>query len=299
VSDDSPYALDSVAAYEYWKDADLLIGIGSRLELQHFRWRWRPENLKTVRIDIDPTEMVRLEPDVGIVADSAAGTCALIDALERSIGRRDSKEQELAGLRQRARIRIQRIQPQMGYIDAIREVLPRDGFYVEEISQVGFTSRFGFPVYGPRRYVTCGYQETLGFGFNTALGVQVANPGKAVVAVSGDGGFLFGSQELATAVQQRIPVVTVLFNNESYGNVRRDQIERYQGRTLGADLLNPDFAKYTDSFGALALRAESPGELRTALERAFQANTPTVIEVPIDRGAESSPWPLTLPAPHT
>ena len=299
VSDDSPYALDSVAAYEYWKDADLLIGIGSRLELQHFRWRWLPENLKTVRIDIDPTEMVRLEPDVGIVADSAAGTCALIDALERSIGRRDSKEQELAGLRQRARIRIQRIQPQMGYIDAIREVLPRDGFYVEEISQVGFTSRFGFPVYGPRRYVTCGYQETLGFGFNTALGVQVANPGKAVVAVSGDGGFLFGSQELATAVQQRIPVVTVLFNNESYGNVRRDQIERYQGRTLGADLLNPDFAKYTDSFGALALRAESPGELRTALERAFQANTPTVIEVPIDRGAESSPWPLTLPAPHT
>jgi acetolactate synthase-1/2/3 large subunit len=299
VSDDSPYALDSVAAYEYWKDADLLIGIGSRLELQHFRWRWLPENVKTVRIDIDPTEMVRLKPDVGIVADSAAGTCALIDALERSIGRRDSKEAEFAGLRQRARIQIQRIQPQMGYIDAIREVLPRDGFYVEEISQVGFTSRFGFPVYGPRRYVTCGYQDNLGFGFNTALGVQVANPGKAVVAVSGDGGFLFGSQELATAVQQRIPVVTVLFNNESYGNVRRDQIERYQGRTLGADLLNPDFAKYTDSFGALALRAESPGELRTALERAFQANTPTVIEVPIDRGAESSPWPLTLPAPHT
>ncbi len=299
VSDDSPYALDSVAAYEYWKDADLLIGIGSRLELQHFRWRWLPENVRTVRIDIDPTEMVRLKPDVGVVADSAAGTSALIEALELSIERRDSREEEFAGLRQRARIQIQRVQPQMGYIDAIRELLPRDGFYVEEISQVGFTSRFGFPVYGPRRYVTCGYQDNLGFGFNTALGVQVANPGKAVIAVSGDGGFLFGSQELATAVQQRIPVVTVLFNNESYGNVRRDQIERYQGRTLGADLVNPDFAKYTESFGALALRAESPGELRTALLRAFQANTPTVIEVPIDRGAESSPWPLTLPAPHS
>ncbi len=252
-----------------------------------------------MRIDIDPTEMVRLKPDVGVVADSAAGTSALIEALELSIERRDSREEEFAGLRQRARIQIQRVQPQMGYIDAIRELLPRDGFYVEEISQVGFTSRFGFPVYGPRRYVTCGYQDNLGFGFNTALGVQVANPGKAVIAVSGDGGFLFGSQELATAVQQRIPVVTVLFNNESYGNVRRDQIERYQGRTLGADLVNPDFAKYTESFGALALRAESPGELRTALLRAFQANTPTVIEVPIDRGAESSPWPLTLPAPHS
>jgi acetolactate synthase-1/2/3 large subunit len=299
VSDDLPYALDSVAAYEYWKDADLLIGIGSRLELQHFRWRWLPKKLRTVRIDIDPTEMVRLKPDVGIVADSATGTSALIDALERSIERRDSKEEEFAGLRRRARIQIQRIQPQMGYIDAIREVLPRDGFYVEEISQVGFTSRFGFPVYGPRRYVTCGYQDNLGFGFNTALGVQVANPGKAVIAVTGDGGFLFGSQELATAVQQRIPVVTVVFNNRSYGNVRRDQRERYQGRTLGADLLNPDFGKYTESFGALALRAEGPEALRVALQRGFAATTPTVIEVPVEPGAEASPWALTLPEPHS
>jgi acetolactate synthase-1/2/3 large subunit len=299
VSDDSPYALDSVAAYEYWKDADLLIGIGSRLELQHFRWRWLPKNVKIVRIDIDPTEMVRLKPDVGIVADSAAATAALVDALELSIERRHAREEEFTRLRERARIQIQRIQPQMSYIDVIRDVLPRDGFYVEEISQVGFTSRFGFRVYGPRRYVTCGYQDNLGFGFNTALGVQVANPGKAVVAVCGDGGFLFGSQELATAVQQRIPVVTVVFNNSSYGNVRRDQIEHYQGRTLGADLLNPDFVRYADSFGALALRALSPEELRTALLQALQANTPAVIEVPIERGAEASPWPLTLPAPHT
>jgi acetolactate synthase-1/2/3 large subunit len=138
----------------------------------------------------------------------------------------------------------------------------------------------------------------LGFGFNTALGVQVANPGKAVVAVCGDGGFLFGSQELATAVQEEIPVVTVVFNNRSYGNVRRDQIEQYQGRTLGSELVNPDFAKYTDSFGALALRAESPAELRTALVQALQAHKPAVIEVPIERGAETSPWGLTLPEPH-
>lgn len=298
ISDDSPYALNSVAAYEYWKDADLLIGIGSRLELQHFRWRWQPRDLKIVRVDIDPTEMVRLKPHVGIVADSAAGTNALSDALESSIGRRASKEAEFAALTDRARERIGRIQPQMDYIDVIREVLPRDGFYVEEISQVGFTSRFGFPVYGPRQYVTCGYQDNLGFGFNTALGVKVANPGKAVVSICGDGGFMFGSQELATAVQQRIAVVTVLFNNRSYGNVRRDQQEQYQGRILGADLVNPDFLKFTESFGALALRAASPAELRTALTHALEADTPAVIEVPIEPGAETSPWPLTLPPPH-
>lgn len=296
---DSPYALNSVAAYEYWKDADLLIGIGSRLELQYFRWRWLPRGVKIVRIDIDPTEMVRLKPDVGIVADSSTGTAALSDALEATIAPRPPKEREFAELRTRAHAEIQRIQPQMGYIDAIREVLPRDGFYVEEICQAGFTSRFGFPVYGPRQYVTCGYQETLGFGFGTALGVKVANPSKHVVAICGDGGFLFGSQELATAVQHRIPVVTVLFNNSSYGNVRRDQMERYHGRTLGADLINPDFGKFTQSFGALAQRAESPGDLRIRLAESLNAQQPVVIEVPIERGAESSPWPLTLPARPT
>ena len=110
VSDDSPYALNSVAAYEYWKDADLLIGIGSRLELQHFRWRWLPRDLKIVRIDIDPTEMVRLKPHVGIVADSSAGTEALSDALESSIGRRGSKEAEFAALR-RSRAGTNRAHP--------------------------------------------------------------------------------------------------------------------------------------------------------------------------------------------
>jgi acetolactate synthase I/II/III large subunit len=299
VSDDSPYALNSVAAYEYWKEADLLIGIGSRLELQHFRWRWLPRGVRIIRIDIDPTEMVRLKPDVGVVADSVAGTSALADALEALIAPRPPRDREFAELKARAYAKIQRVQPQMGYIDAIREVLPRDGLYVEEISQVGFTSRFGFPVFGPRQYVTCGYQDNLGFGFNTALGVKVANPGKAVIAVCGDGGFMFGSQELATAVQQRISVVTVLFNNSSYGNVRRDQIEQYRGRILGADLMNPDFAKFTESFGALALRADTPDELRATLARALQADRPAVIEVPLERGAEISPWNLTLPAPHT
>jgi acetolactate synthase-1/2/3 large subunit len=299
VSDDSPYALDSVAAHEYWREADLLIGIGSRLELQHFRWRWLPHGVKIIRIDIDPTEMVRLKPDVGILADSAAGTVALCEALEPSIGPRGARSETFGALRERARTRIQRLQPQMGYIDAIRDVLPRDGFYVEEICQAGFTSRFGFPVYGPRRYVTCGYQDNLGFGFNTALGVKVANPSKAVVSICGDGGFLFGSQELATAVQERISVVTVVFNNRSYGNVRRDQAEQYQGRLLGADLVNPDFSKLAESFGARGLRVESPAALRDSLQRALDADGPSVIEVPVERGAESSPWPLTLPPPHS
>jgi acetolactate synthase I/II/III large subunit len=298
VSDDSPYSMRSVAAYEYWKGADLLIGIGSRLELQYLRWRHLPPGLRAVRIDIDPTEMVRLEPDVGIITDALLGTQALIAALAPLTGKRASREAEFLDIQARADAAIRSVQPQMSYLDAIRKVLPRDGFFVEEISQVGFTARFGFPVYGPRQYVPCGYQDNLGFGFNTALGVKVAHPDKAVVAITGDGGFLFGVQELATAAQYGINLVTVIFNNSSYGNVRRDQLEQYQGRLLGADLENPDFVKLAESFGVRATRAASPLELESSLRLALDADRPVVIEVPIERGAETSPWRFTLPAPH-
>jgi acetolactate synthase-1/2/3 large subunit len=297
VSDDSPYGMRSVAAHEYWKDADLLIGIGSRLELQHFRWRFLPRGVKVVRIDIDPTEMVRLKPDVGLVTDALLGTRALVAALEPLVGRRASREAEFEEIKARADAVIQHVQPQMSYLDAIRRVLPRDGFFVEEISQAGFTARFGFPVYGPRHYVTGGYQDNLGFGFNTALGVKVAHPRRAVVSITGDGGFLFGCQELATAVQHSINLVTVVFNNGSYGNVRRDQLEQYDGRFLGADLTNPDFVRLAESFGARGLRARDPSELQKHLETALAADVPAVIEVPVERGSETSPWPLTLPAP--
>jgi acetolactate synthase I/II/III large subunit len=298
VSDDSPYSMRSVAAYEYWKGADLLIGIGSRLELQHFRWRHLPRGLTTVRIDIDPTEMVRLKPNVGVVADALLGTRALIEALAPLAGARASREAEFLELQARADAAIRSVQPQMSYLDAIRKALPRDGFFVEEISQAGFTARFGFPVYGPRQYVTCGYQDNLGFGFNTALGVKVAHPDKAVVAITGDGGFLFGVQELATAAQYGIDLVTVIFNNSSYGNVRRDQLEQYQGRLLGADLENPDFVKLAESFGVSAMRVRTPADLESSLRAALDAGRPVVIEVPIERGSEISPWPFTLPAPH-
>lgn len=297
VSEDSPYGMSLAAAWDYWKDCDLLIGIGSRLELQYFRWRWFPKGLKTVRIDIDPTEMVRLKPDAGVVMDADEGTRALLAALDGQLEARGNREAEFNVVKAGARAKIGCVSPQMDYLDAIRKVLPRDGFFVEEISQVGFTARFGFPVYAPRQYVTCGYQDNLGFGYNTALGVQVANPGKAVVSVSGDGGFMFGVQELATAVQYNIPVVSIVFNNSAFGNVRRDQIERYGGRFLGAELRSPDFVKLAESFGALGLVARTPAELATALAKALASSSPAVIEVPITRGSDSSPWPFLHPNP--
>ncbi len=295
VSDDSPYALLSAAAYEYWPRCDLLIGIGSRLELVHFRWRWMPDGIKTVRIDIDPVEFVRVPPDVGIVTDAGLGAAALIDELETTIDRRPSRIEEFRGYRAAAEKAVEAVQPQVDFLRAIRSVLPRDGFFVEEITQAGFTARFAFPVYGPRQYVTCGYQESLGFGFQTAVGVKIANPEKCVVSITGDGGFMFGVQELATAVQYRANLVTVVFNNRAFGNVHRDQMTVFEGRLIGAELANPDFVRLAEGFGAKGVRAATPTALRTAIEEGFREDGPVLIEVPIETGSEASPWPFAHP----
>ena len=185
--------------------------------------------------------------------------------------------------------------PYLGYLQAIRRVLPRDGFLVEEICQAGFTSYFGFPVYEPRTFVSGGHQGTLGFGFPTALGVKAGNPDRAVVSITGDGGFQFGLQELATARRYGLGLVTVLFNNNAYGNVLRDQQLRYEGRVIGAELENPDFVALAASYGVASRRAGSPDELSTAVAGALAGGAPALIEVPIEPGTEVSPWEFLIP----
>jgi acetolactate synthase I/II/III large subunit len=147
-------------------------------------------------------------------------------------------------------------------------------------------------VLAPRTYISEGYQGTLGFGFPTALGVKVANPGKAVVSITGDGGFMFGLQELATAAQYRIALVTIVFNNRAYGNVLRDQETQFGGRVIGARLDNPDFVRLAETFGVRGRRVADPAALRRALAEEIAAGHPALIEVTIEPGTETSPWSL-------
>jgi acetolactate synthase-1/2/3 large subunit len=241
-----PWGLSSYAAFRLYRDCDLVIAIGTRLEMPTMRWGNMMQVVtrleggrKLIRIDIDPEEMTRLEADAGIVADSADGVAALVAALAGHSAPDNRAAIEAARAEAAAAIRV--VQPEMDYLDVIRDVLPADGLLVEELCQAGFASYFGYPVRQPRTYVSTGFQGTLGYGFQTALGVKVAHPGKPVVSITGDGGFLFGVQELATAVQYGIGLVTIVFNNEAYGNVRRDQETRYGNRLIGADLVNPEF----------------------------------------------------------
>jgi len=301
VGEDQPLGLNIAAAWKLWQETDLLIGIGSRMEVPFMRWSGmmryvrRVEGKSLLRIDIDPAEMLKLDTDAPLVADSAIGVGALVRGLLDCHYKSDRDMSAIAAAKESAAAEIRSIQPQMDYLDAIRAVLPRDGFFVEELSQIGFTSNFGFPVYEPRTYVSCGHQGTLGFGFPTALGVKVANPGKSVVSVTGDGGFMFAMPELATAVQYSINLVTIVFDNGSYGNVRRDQQTRFGNRLIGADLVNPDFSSLAESFGIKAYTVTSPDELRASLDQALQLDAPAVIHVKQVPGCEVSPWPFIHP----
>jgi acetolactate synthase I/II/III large subunit len=298
VSNAHELGLTMAAAYRLWPRTDLMIGIGTRLELPAMtRWPFRPDGLKSIRIDIDATEMRRYEPDAAVVSDAKAGTLALLAAVRKigypkTSGRRAAiREASAAALTE-----IQTIQPQMAYLNILREVLPLNAIVTDELSQVGFASWYGFPVYEPRTFISSGYQGTLGSGFPTALGAKVAHPDRPVVAITGDGGFMFGVQELSTAVQFRIGVVVLVFNNNSYGNVRRDQRERFDGRVVASDLVNPDFVKLAESFGVGAARVSSPDHFRAALEKALADGRPYLIDIEVPRDSEVSPWAFIHPA---
>lgn len=298
VSNAHELGLTMAAAYKLWPTTDLMIAIGTRAELpaSGFRWPYQPTGLKSIRIDIDPAEMRRIISDAAIVADAKAGTADLVTAVKkagyvRSSDRREKIREATAS----AQAEIQRIQPQMAYLKILRDVLPANAIVTDELSQVGFASWYGFPVYQPRTFITSGYQGTLGSGFPTALGAKVANPDKPVVAITGDGGFMFGVQELSTAVQFNIGVVTLVFNNNAYGNVRRDQRERFDGRVVASDLVNPDFVKLAESFGVAAARVTAPDQFKAVLEKALKHNGPSLIAVEVPRDSEVSPWAFIHP----
>jgi acetolactate synthase-1/2/3 large subunit len=287
----SELALNLTAAHRLWPEVDVALAVGSRFQRVQMDWGL-DKALNVIRIDLDPSEITRhARPEVALLADAGVALRALLPQIhksERAAWRArvaDTRAEVLALLRRE-------LAPQLGFIDAIRGALPEDGILVEDLTQVGYVSRLAFPVHGPRQYVTSGYQGTLGLSYATALGAKIACPERAVVAIAGDGGFMYNVQELATAAQYGIPVVAVVFNDNAYGNVKRIQREMYGNRVIASDLTNPDFVCLADSFGLFPQKATSPDQLRAALERALAREEPALIEVKV--GEMPGPWPYIM-----
>ena len=244
--------------------------------------------LRTVRIDVEP----RADAEVTIQADAG---WALAELAARLAGARAEAAAgapaapglpaasgvagEVARLRARRAAPSEQLQPQRSLTEALRAALPEDGILVHDMTQLGYYSRSYFPVYRPDSYQIP--RGNLGAALPMALGVKLAYPRRAVVALCGDGGLLYHVQELATAVQYGINVVVVVCNDAAYGNVLRAQQEEFGGRVVGTRLRNPDFPALAAAFGVSGVRAADADNLRSTLAAALEADAPALIEVPL------------------
>ncbi|PYM16765.1 MAG: thiamine pyrophosphate-binding protein [Candidatus Rokuibacteriota bacterium] len=261
----------------YLEAADVILVVGSRLAQGAFR----PDQ-QVIQIEIDPDEVGRNHAKtLGLVGDARATLEQLLERLRSASAPRESRKAERETLR--ATIAVTQTQePQASILSSLRAGVPEDAVLIAGMTQIGYYSRPFWPVYGPRTYLTSSYSGNLGFEFPLGLGAKVASPKRAVVAVSGDGGFLYGAQELATAAQYRINLVTVVFNDNAYGNVARDLDDGWGG-SFGADLVNPDFMKLADAYGVVGMRAKTPTDVGKLVRDAIELDRPVLIEVPVDR----------------
>ena len=264
--------------YEVMQSADVVIGIGARFSLGNPAG----EASTLININIHDFELTRHQSNtIPLHGDARATIEAILPHLiEAGAGDRPSPAEAVVAARRLIAYNDIRLQePQFPIIEAMQRSIPEDAFIVWDITQLGFYARTHYQVNHPKTYIDSGYSFNLGFAFPTALGAKVAQPDRPVICMAGDGGFMFNSSELATAIKYGINVVTIIWRNDSYGNVARD-LEDFFGRSYETELHNPDFVKFAESFGAVGLRADNPMELETLIPQALELQAPVIIDVP-------------------
>ena len=281
---------------ELWADADVVVGIGTRMEFPNFQWG-TDDDLTIVQINIDADELDRYRTGViGLHGDADEACRLLLEAVPTHNRNRTDRTAEMADRRARYWDTIAYLEPQISYLTAIRDVLPDDGVIVEDVTQIGFAAHLAYEHRQPRTFLSTGPAGTLGAGVAHGIGAAAALGDRPQVTITGDGGMLFTATELATAVQHDIPTNVLLFDNNAYGNVRRIQSERFgPDRTIASTLRNPEWIAFGESMGVATEKVHDPDELRPALERAFAHGGPSLIVVPISD--EPNPWPLMRTSP--
>jgi acetolactate synthase-1/2/3 large subunit len=263
--------------------ADVIVAVGTRLTGQ-MRGPTAPRApQRLIHLDVDASVIGKNYPaDIALVGHAKPGLQMLLDAVrtQKSPPERWPPE-ELAEIMRENEVWVRQQAPlQYEIIGQLQQVLDDDAVVVSGVTNVGYWSHFALRTRRPRTYLSASYFATLGFAFPTALGAKVAAPNRQVVSLSGDGGFMYALPELATAVQYGINLVALVFADGAFGASNNDQRTRYQGRLVGTNFHNPNFVQVAEAFGAKGMRAE-PDRLAQALEEAFDANRPTLIEVPV------------------
>jgi acetolactate synthase-1/2/3 large subunit len=260
---------------------DLALAVGTRFSaMSTAEWTLAlPSRL--IQVDIDEAELGKNYPmELGIAGDAKAVLGQVLEHLsQRATPPHPSPAEEIASLRAVVReLVLASRAEEIAILQALREALARDAILVNDMAVMSYLASRHFEAYMPRTFLYPLGNGTLGFSFPAALGAKVAHPERQVVSICGDGGFMLSCQELATAVQHGIKLPVVVFNDGGYGVLRETQDAEFGGRRIGVDLVNPDFVKLAESFGAYGLRVESPQGLKAALGLALKADRPTLIE---------------------
>lgn len=274
-------------------ESDLLIALGARFDdrvtgkIESFA-----PQAKIIHIDIDPTSISKnVKVDLPIVGDCKRILGKIITLLEKE----DTHAYKEGLQKWRRQIESWKaiydlnyrqegmIKPQF-VIEKIFELTQGEVIISTEVGQNQMWTAQYFPFMKPRTLLTSGGLGTMGYGFPAAIGAQIAFPNRLVVNISGDGSFQMNSQELATAVQYRLPVKVAILNNGCLGMVRQWQEFFYEKRYVCSSLegISPDFVKLAEAYGAVGLRATQPEEVVPTLKKAFSIREPVVIDFVID-----------------
>ena len=289
VPDDHPYMAGTAwgggnALDQLLQEADCLLIIGSRMGAQatgEFEMAFPKE---VIRVDVDPVEMsLNVEPTLPILADAALAATGLAKRLE---GYRHDEggyaPARVAEARQAAEA-VSYHADRKPWVDALRAGLSRDGILVTDMTQMAYVACYLYPAFEPRTFIFPNGYGTLGFGLPAAIGAKIARPDKEVVGVVGDGGFQYTMGELGVAVQERVGLPLVMFNDNTYSAVKEAQKRERGGRYNAVDLVNPDFQAIGRAYGIETVLAETPESLTVEIRAAHGRDLPTLIEVPTEQ----------------
>jgi len=269
---------------DFFYTCDVVLAVGTRFANAEAK-----SSQKVIQIDIDRKEIGRNHKNtLGIQGNARQALQQLFKFIKIKTKPRKNQKSFFEKMRSiRYDEPANQVEPLASYVKALRSGIPDDGILVADMTTVAYYARVYYQTYNPRSYFTSSYSGNLGSAFPTSLGIKVAKPNKVVVSISGDGGFLFNSQELATAAQFGINVIAIVFNDESYGNVKRD-MKKIFNKSLGSELKNPNFMKLAESYGVTGMKAENSNELETCIKKAITLNKTVLIEVPT--GETPSPF---------
>ncbi|MBI2216574.1 MAG: thiamine pyrophosphate-binding protein [Candidatus Rokubacteria bacterium] len=280
------------ATEEVFRDADVVLAAGCRFAARSTKGlllnlAFAPHQT-LIHMDLDATVIGRMfKPQLGIVGDAKNGLGGLAAVLDAGAPNSRWNRERLAALKTAA---SERYTPEVdGLLQALRSALPPDGILVNDQTGINYWAEWRYPVLAPRTFLYPVGSAVLGYAVPAAIGAQIARPGTPVVAVVGDGGFMFSVNELATAVKYRLPIAFLVMNDDRYGAIKWLQEQMFEGRWGEADLANPDFIALARAFGARGERVAAVAALPDALRAAFAADGPTVLEL---RMEVEPPWEM-------